>query len=119
MSAEIPPHAKRRRMQERGLAARLRTALSQLAEQQATILTHSEKNWASVTFSGTRHRLELEFAGPEAVEAGERFIAALPDHEFTLAGQLVADATVEEVDHVLLPEPRMAVTVGVLLLEDG
>ena len=61
----------------------------------------------------------LLFAGEDAVAAGERFIAALPDHEFALAGQLVADATVTEVEHRLLPSPRLIVTCEVLLLEEG
>ena len=66
---------------------------------QATIVSHDEKSWASITFAGTRHRLELAFEGAEAVEAGELFIAFLPEHEFAIPGQLVADAAVTAVDH--------------------
>lgn len=51
--------------------------------------------------------------------AGERFIAALPDHEFSIPGQLVADATVTEVNQSTLPDPRMVVTCALLLLEDA
>ena len=61
----------------------------------------------------------LDFEGPEAVAAGERFIAALPDHEFSIPGQLVADATVSEVTSSTLPYPRMVVTCVLLLLEDA
>jgi hypothetical protein len=102
----------------REAADRLREALLELARGRATILAHAEKSWASVTFAGVRHRLELQFEGAAAIDAGERFIAALPEHEFDIPGQLVADATVTEVDHRLQPQ-RMQVSCELLLLEDG
>ena len=98
--------------------SRLREGLLELAQGQATILSHDEKSWASVTFAGARHRVELEFEGDEAVTAGELFIAFLPEHEFDILGQLVADAAVTEVDHRLAP-PRMTVRCELLLLEEG
>ena len=97
---------------------RLREALLDLAGGRATILSHEEKNWASGTFAGARHRLELLFEGAEAVEAGELLIAFLPEHEFAIPGQLVADAAVTGVDHRLDP-PRMQVSCELLLLEEG
>ena len=100
-------------------ADRLRDALLALSEHRGQLLAQSERAWASITFVGTRHSLAILFAGDEAVEAGEEFVAALPDHEFALAGQLVADATVTEVEHRLLPSPRLIVTCEVLLLEEG
>jgi hypothetical protein len=101
----------------RGARERLREALHNLAEQRATILAHRETNWASITFAGARHRLDLTFEGAEAVIAGETFIALLPEHEFSIPRQIVAEATVVAVDHQLDP-PRMAVTCEVLMLED-
>jgi hypothetical protein len=98
-------------------ADRLREALLDLAQGRATILSHAEKRWASVTFTGARHRLALLFDGAEAIEAAERFIALLPEHEFDILGQLVADATVTEVDHRLDP-PLMTVRCELLLLEE-
>jgi hypothetical protein len=103
----------------RGTSAKLRQALLDLANGQATILSHREKSWASITFAGTRHRLELEFAGGEAISAGEMFIVFLPEHEFMLPGQLVADAAVAAVDHRLAPEPKLLVSVELLLLEES
>jgi hypothetical protein len=97
---------------------RLREALIALAGGHATVLSHDDKSWASITFAGTRHRLELVFEGAEAVAAGEMFIAFLPEHEFAIPGQLVADAAVTTVDHRLEP-PRMVVGCELLLLEDG
>ena len=85
----------------------------------ASCCSHREKAWASITFAGARHTVTLLFASDEAVAAGEHFIAALPDHEFAIPGQLVADAIVTEVDHRLLPAPRLVVTCELLLLEEG
>ena len=99
-------------------ADRLREALLELAQGRATIPGHAEKSWASITFAGTRHRLELLFDGHEGIAAAERFIAFLPEHEFDILGQLVADATVTEIDHRLDP-PRMTVRCDLLLLEEG
>ncbi len=96
---------------------RLREALLALAQGKATILSHEEKSWASVTFAGARHRLELRFEGTEAVQAGELFVAFLPEHEFVIPGQLVADAAIIAVDHLLEP-PRMQVKIELLLLEE-
>ena len=98
---------------------RLREALITLAKHRAQVITHSEKAWASITFAGTRHLLALVFAGADAVDAGEHFVAELPDHEFAIPGQLVADATIVEVEHRIAPDPRMVVQCELLLLEDA
>lgn len=102
----------------RGTTERLRDELQALAGGHATILAHSEKSWASVTFAGTRHRLDLAFEGADAVEAAESFIACLPEHEFAIPKQLVADAAVVEVDHRIGPDPRMDVRIELLLLDE-
>jgi hypothetical protein len=102
----------------RGTGERLREALLSLAGGKAAIRSHDQKNWASITFAGARHRIELEFAGEEAVQTGELFIAFLPEHEFAIPGQLVADAAVTAVDHRLDP-PLMRVSCELLLLEEG
>ena len=96
----------------------LREALLELAKGEAILLAHAETAWASITFAGARHRLVLAFEGAAAIDAGERFIAALPEHEFDIPGQLVADASVTEVDHRLQPM-RMQVTCELLLLDEG
>jgi len=102
----------------RSVSERLAEALFALAGGHGAVLIHRETPWASITFSGSRHHLVLSFAGIEAIEPGERFIAALPDHEFNLPGQLVAEAQLVEVEHVLLPQPTMRVSVELLLLDD-
>ena len=109
----------RRYRPKRTTADRVREALLMLAEGRANLLSHEERAWSSITFSGTRHEVMLDFDGREAVEVGEEFIAALPDHEFTIPGQLVADATVRDVDHRFGASERMRVTAVLLLLEES
>ncbi len=113
----IRPTAKPPR-QRKGAREKLADALRSLASSRARVISHSEKSWASITFAGARHRVQLEFAGTEAVEAGECFIVFLPEHEFAIPGQLVADAAITEVDHTLEP-PLMIVTCEILMLEEG
>ena len=97
----------------------LLAAITELAGTRAELVRHTERGWASITFSGTRHLMVLAFTGIEAVTAGEQFIAVLPDHEFTIPRQLVADATVIAVEHVTLPEPKLVVEIELLLLEEA
>ncbi|HSJ77402.1 MAG TPA: hypothetical protein VK913_01595 [Erythrobacter sp.] len=103
----------------RSTADRVRTALKAIAGGHGTLLSHDEKAWASITFSGTRHEMVLEFCGAEAVVGGEELIERLPDHEFTIPGQLVADATIIKVDHRFGAMERLQVTTVLLLLEEG
>ena len=121
-SADTPaPTLRARRYRPRRTTAdRVREALIKLSEGRASMLSHDEKAWASITFSGTRHELMLDFDGKEAVEVGEEFIANLPEHEFRIPGQLVAEATIREVDHSFNgDEERMVVTAVLLLLEES
>ncbi len=97
----------------------LLSALLELAGGRGELIRHSERSWASVTFSGTRHTVVLAFTGTEAAAAGEHFIDALPDHEFVIPRQLVADAAVVRVDHTALPQPRLEVEVQLLLLDEA
>ncbi|WP_427968792.1 hypothetical protein [Altererythrobacter sp.] len=118
MQSDFPKSKARRFRARRSTGDRVRDALIALGEAQGQLLSHEEKAWASITFSGTRHEVTFAFDGPDAIAAGECFVAALPDHEFTIPGQLVADAAVSKVDHTLNPAPRMVVTAALLLLED-
>jgi len=102
----------------RGPWVRLLSAVLHLAGPQADLVRHTEKPWASVTFSGARHFITLTFSGIAASDAADNFIAALPDHEFTIPRQLVADATIASVDQQMLPHPRVSVVAELLLLEE-
>lgn len=97
---------------------RLLSEVLRLAGPRVEFVSHAEREWASATFSGARHTIVLAFEGAEAIAGGEAFIAALPDHEFTLPRQLVADAAVVAVEHAALPCARMTVEAELLVLED-
>ena len=60
----------------------------------ATIVVRAtdERCWASATFAGIRHRIDLEVGSDAAT--GD-WLAALPDAELMLRGHLVADLAVE------------------------
>ena len=123
-SADQPPavskiHQTARRYRPRITTSdRLRNAVLALSQGCADLLSHDEKPWSSITFSGAKHELMLDFNGADQVAAGETFIAALPEHEFSIPGQLVADATISEVEHRFGSEERMVVKAVLLLLED-
>lgn len=106
------------RRPRRSLAERVRAALGKLAAGRGAIISHEETAWASITFSGTRHQVVIEFTGTDAVVAGEDLMEQLPDHEFAIPGQLVADAAITAVDHLFGPEERLTLTCVLLLLEE-
>ena len=109
----------RRRAPVRTTGERLAAALLALGEGKGRIVIHTETPWASITFAGTRHRLKLAFHGADAVEAGERFIAELSDHEFAIPGQIVAEARVVSADQAMLPDPALRIDAELLLLNDS
>lgn len=115
-SASALPAGKRQR---RSVSDRVREALDELCGSRGNIVTHREKAWASITFAGTRHEIMITFDDETAIQAGETFIATLPDHEFAIPGQLVAEASIASVDHTLHPQPRLVVKVSLLLLEEA
>lgn len=117
MHIDAQPKPATMRKPRRGASGRLRDALLKLAGDNARIVRHEEKSWASITFAGMKHRLTLVFEGQDAVDAGEYFIALLPDHEFTIPGQLVAEATINGVEQRMEP-PLLEVRAEVLMLDE-
>jgi hypothetical protein len=51
----------------------------------------ASRPWASITFSGERHRLSLCLPGPGAQAAVDAFLDGLEDREFGLRGHILAD----------------------------
>jgi hypothetical protein len=49
------------------------------------------RRWASITFTGARHRLLLTLRGEGAGPAADAFLDGLAEREFALAGQIVVD----------------------------
>lgn len=112
-------HQTRFETRARGPWLHLLSALLELGEGKAELVRHAERAWASVTFSGTKHSVVLAFEGEAAVAAGEALIDSLPEHEFSIPRQLVADAAVIAVEHTALPHPRMTVELELLLLDES
>lgn len=54
----------------------------------------TSRPWASVAFSGARHRLVLCIGGPDAQSAADAFLDGLADREFALRGHVLADIAV-------------------------
>lgn len=95
----------------------LTDALMEVTGGLGEISEHSAKPWASITFSGSRHKVVMDFEGSDAVEAGELLLDRLPDHEFAIPGQLVADAEITGVTHIAMM-PALIVHAEILLLEE-
>lgn len=95
--------------------ARLRRALAVsagAAQIDLAIVRSAATRWASATFTGARH--ELELAGT-ASDAAERWLAELPEAELPLAGHLVADLKIVAMTQA---ERDLTVTLEVLTLEE-
>jgi hypothetical protein len=97
--------------------SRLLKAVLDLAGDRAELVRHVERDWASATFAGTRHAMTLRFTGAAAAEAGESFIAKLPDHDFSIPRYIVADAQIIAVDDQQLPTRKLTVEIELLLLD--
>lgn len=54
------------------------------------------RRWASITFSGERHRLRLSLAGAAAASAADAFLDGLAEREFELPGHILADIALVE-----------------------
>ncbi|MBU6267229.1 MAG: hypothetical protein KGN34_06800 [Sphingomonadales bacterium] len=89
-----------------------------MAGSHAEFVSHAERPWASVTFIGSRHTITLAFPGAHGVIAGDRFAEALPEHEFAIPRQIVADAVVTGMLHEAEPAERLVIEAELLLVED-
>ena len=115
------PHCKQKmpskvEMKARSNRERVKDAVRSLAGD-GNILSHEVHDWASITFSGARHRLLVRFEA-DAIAAGERFVADLPQHEFAIPKLLIADAGVANVRHEVGVKEHLDVTCEILALED-
>lgn len=101
----------------RGTPAHLVKAFARLAAEPATttpmfpmlvVESITSRPWSSATFDGERHRFELRLLGDaHAVGEGlDRLIEQLPEAEFDLPGEIVAEAKLVAVRAD--PDPRVA-----------
>jgi hypothetical protein len=96
---------------------RLAQALFDCAGPLARLVRHGETQWASATFTGSRHTFVLRFQGAEAVEAAEHLTAMIGDDEITIQGALIAEITVTRFTQTLLPQPEAEIEISALLLD--
>ena len=76
-----------------GTAMRLLRQLADLLGPGAQPGSCREREWASATFAGARHSIDFRLPLPSRDAPMPATLAALPDHEFTLQGEIVADCT--------------------------
>lgn len=95
--------------------ARLRRALvlnAAAARAEVKIARTASTRWASATFTGARHELELTAT---ASDAFEQWFADLPEADLPLSGHLVADLKIVAVSQA---GDDLTVTLEVLTVED-
>lgn len=76
-----------------GTAMRLLKQLSDVLGPDAQPGPCREREWASATFSGARHSMDFRLPLAQRDAPLPAMLAALPEHEFTLPGEIVADCT--------------------------
>ncbi len=77
----------------------------------------TSRPWASITFSGGRHRLSLVLPGPGAQAAVDAFLDGLEDREFGLRGHILAD--IEAVGIQRDADGQIRLTLEALTVEDA
>ncbi len=75
-------------------AAKLIRTVMEICGDDSELVGAHEREWASATFSGARHSLDLLIPANDEGGALPDAIARLPDHEFDLMGEIVADCAV-------------------------
>ncbi|MDX3910729.1 MAG: hypothetical protein QHC67_13060 [Sphingobium sp.] len=83
------------------------------------VLAHCRETtpWASALYDGTRHLIELELTGEDAALRAEALAQLLPNAEFLIMGNIVADLAVDE--HVVLDAQRHRLDLSVLTIADA
>lgn len=59
------------------------------------VIDQSERAWSSATFTGATHQLQLSASPGEALDI---WLAGLPEQEWNVPGQLVAECSVAPAD---------------------
>lgn len=81
----------------------------------ACLRSRKQTGWHSATFSGERVTIELGLTGDDRSERAGRFADTLPETEFRLRRQLVADILVCDTRET---GDRLVLTVEALLLDE-
>lgn len=75
--------------QRHGVASKIINQILGLCGDGAELVSAQQRNWASATFSGARHIVEILAPPTAAMQAS----ALLPEHDFGLHGEIVADCS--------------------------
>jgi hypothetical protein len=67
----------------------------------ATLISAAQYDWASATFSGSRHVIAISLSLPDGDAEEPEILDLLPDYDFPLDRQLVADCIVDIGDRYL------------------
>ena len=82
----------------------------------ADLIESQERPWASATFSGARHVITVRVPLDDADSPASALLAKLPDYEFDLAGEIVADCVVTMQRHNRDTDGRLWLVCSVELL---
>lgn len=120
MSRLAPADHPRRAITRRDPHGRLLFCLLQLSGAGARIDAASSRPWASATFNGSCHAIDLRFEGCDAHARAVATAEGLPDADFTIPGFIVADVTVDGQDLARDGEglPWAILRLSVLVIED-
>jgi hypothetical protein len=81
------------RTTQRGITGRLGDQLLAAIGHDARIIDVAQRDWASVTFTGTRYVFRLALLVPGSSRGPD--LDALADYQFSLVGTIVADCAAE------------------------
>lgn len=76
----------------------------------------ASRNWASVTFSGARHRMTFSLEGAGAEEAADAFLGTVTEAQFGLRGHILADIAVTGEER---SADRVRISLEALTVEDS
>jgi hypothetical protein len=67
------------------------------------VMTSRTKPWASATFSGTRHRVDIQLWSIETLSRATRFQTQFDMTQFELPGHLIAELSISVLGSICLP----------------
>jgi hypothetical protein len=108
-----------RHVVEDAATALLRALGASFAEFEGTFRVEelNSRCWASVTFSGARHRIAFSLSGVGAEAAADVFLEGMDETEFDLRGHILADIALVGEDRDASGN-RVLVTLDALTVED-
>lgn len=74
----------------------LASQIEALAGNRVRVTQLHERAWASITFSGTRYSFSIDCTSAAEPDELKNLAKALPDHEFAIPGNFVADILVTD-----------------------